>query len=500
MKLRDVIVCALAASVLGGGCGKKDEGTKAAKAGSQAAGTQAGSQAAGAQAGSQAAGAQAGSQAAGGDAEAPLPPVVPVDQAAVQKVVDAWLAAQNAGDFAAYQALYADKMEGVKRVGARTWRFDRKGWLADRERMFKNKMTVAAKDVAVSGSVEAPVVELTQTFQQGKFSDQGTKRLVLARAAGGLRIAREEMLRSVVAGAMAGKAAGQTWLGLELDGKQWAVLDNQASDAWGDGKVRGPFDASNYHYAMRGAAKAPSAASWAARELAVYDATGKRCTARVGALALVGGGTPHFGTVQMWDGEDGEPKWTKAQRARAIYEMSDPKLVGELAIEGGCAPVLVVDAAAKPVVYGSADADDATTKAATAAFRKLAAYKSIQEDFASAEDGGTGPWVANPAVAVFTDGTRKLVVVSAREGAGCGGFFGALTAVYEDKAGKLTLLSAPDQGYLGVTAIVDLEGDGQVELIGVPDDFSTATALFVGGAAGFNPLQTVEFPFNDCGC
>ena len=72
----------------------------------------------------------------GAEYEVKLLPKVKLEIAApddvVQAVIDAWLAAQNGGDFAAYQALYADKMEGVKRVGPRTWRFDRKGWLADR--------------------------------------------------------------------------------------------------------------------------------------------------------------------------------------------------------------------------------------------------------------------------------------------------------------------------------------------------------------------------------
>ena len=112
----------------------------------------------------------------------------PEVRVAVDKLLAAWLAAQNAGDFAAYQGLYAEKMEGVKRVGPRTWRFDRKGWLADRERMFKRPMTVAARDVQISGSAQTPTIELVQTFKQGTFSDEGPKRMVLTRGAAGLTL------------------------------------------------------------------------------------------------------------------------------------------------------------------------------------------------------------------------------------------------------------------------------------------------------------------------
>ena len=81
-------------------------------------------------------------------------------------------------------------------------------------------------------------------------------------------------------------------------------------------------------------------------------------------------------------------------------------------------------------------------------------------------------------MAGFTDGARRFLVVSAKEGNGCGEFSGALTAVYEDKGGKPVLLSGPDLGYLDVAAIVDLDGDGTIELVGDPEDFSTVTALY----------------------
>lgn len=486
MKVRELICVVLTAGVAVG-CGKDEPAKGGASAGAGgASGTAAGT---GVAAGT-AAGTAPGTAVAEGSDKVPA-----ADQAAVQQVVDAWLAAQNGGDFAAYSALYADKMEGVKRVGARTWRFDRKGWLADRQRMFKNKMEVGARDVRIEGTAAAPVVELTQTFKQGKFADEGEKRIVLQKTPAGLRIAREEMLRSVVAGAMAAKAGSQLFLPVTIEAKAYAVLEPQARAEWGDGPLRGPIGGDPF-YALRSAGKAP--ASWKGRELAVYDATGKKCAARIGALELAGGGTPHFGAVQEWEGFDGEPPWPQAQRARSVYEMGDLKLLGELIIDGGCAPVVIVDAASPAKVIGRAPDDPARTKAAIDAFRKLPGYRSLQTDFTA--DGGSGQWAEVPAVATFTDGTRTLVVVSAREGHGCGEFYGRLTGIFEETGGALKPLAGTDQSFIDVSAVVDLDGDGKVELLGASDDNGVSAALFEQRGATFEPSLTVEFPYMDCPC
>ena len=496
MRIRTLTISALTVGLIVTGCGKKKDDGAGRTGGSAAAGS--GSVAAGSGSGSAPAGSGAGT-GSGSDAEAPLPPQVEVDKAAVQQTIDAWLAAQNGGDFAAYQALYADKMEGVKRVGARTWRFDRKGWLADRERMFKNKMTVTASDVTIAGSAQAPVVELTQGFKQGKFADSGSKRMVLVKTPAGFRIAREEMLKSVVAGALAGAAKGQVWLQMQIGDKTYVVLDTEAQDAWGTGRARSVPD-SDPMLATKDASKAPSAASWMSRELAVLSNDGQRCKAKVRSLMLVSGGTPHFGTVQMWQGMDGEPPLSKAEQAREVFAMSTPKLIGELAIDGDCFPSVIVDAASTAKVFALTPIDDPAYQAkAVAAFRKLPAYASLQSDFVDNYEG-QGAWVENPTVTMFSDGTRKIVVVSAREGDGCGSFYGSLSAIFEDKGGKLTLVSAPDQGYLSVTAVLDLDGDGQLELVASPDDYSTSSALYSGAGGSFMPVTSVEFPFNDCGC
>jgi len=483
MPIRDLMCCALAVGLAASGCGKKDDKAPADK-GSSARTTTAN-------------GGTAGSAAPSGEpADVPLPPVVEIDKAAVQKTLDAWLAAQNGGDFVGYQGLYAEKMEGVKRVGTQTWRFDRKGWLADRERMFKHPMTVAMRDVKISGSAMAPVVELVQSFQQGKFADEGTKRLVLAKGRDGLRIAREEMLRSEV-GSMPATASGDLWLPLSLDKKPYVVIADDVSDTWGSGRLGGPFQ-EGFYYATRDASKAPPAAAWMTRDLAVYGGDGKRCAAKVSGLELIAGGTPHNMDVSEWNGAGGmEAPWSKPRQAREIYGRYSKKLIGELTIDGACEPALVTDAKATPTVFASAPADPVRDAAATAAFRKLPAYATIQRDFVDNYEG-KGAWVKAPRVQAFAGNGRTIVVVSAREGNGCAEFLGELTVVFDDKGGKL-VPRAPS-GYIFVEAVVDIEGDGAIELIGRPDDFETFRALYVDSAGGFAPQRTVDFEFNDCGC
>jgi hypothetical protein len=441
--------------------------------------------------------------ATGTQQEPALPPVVSVDQAAVQKLVDAWLAAQNEGNFDAYSALYAEKLEGIKRVGARTWRFDRAGWLKDRQRMFKNKMVVEAKDVVIKGSPAAATVDFTQTFSQGKFKDEGPKHMVLVRGKEGFLIAREEMLRSLVGGAAA-NAQATAYVVLTIDKKPHVVITADADPAWGSGRPSGPFE--EFHkMATVAASGAPMASAWASRAMKVFAFDGKTCDATVGALKLVAGGTPHFGEVQIWDGdeamsEDGR-KWSQAERARAVWDLSSPYLIGELEILGNCAPVIALAPAAKPLVTMRQPADpaNAAAKAALAAFRKLPDHASLQADW-EANYEGKGPWESSATVTSYTGDGRTFHVVSAAEGSGCGDFLGELVAVFEDKGGKPTLISDPSQGFMRIDGIIDSDGDGKVELVGASSDYRMVIGHFVPGPSGFTAATEVSFPNNDCGC
>jgi hypothetical protein len=115
-----------------------------------------------------------------------------------RKLLAEWLRAQNAGDFDAYSKLYAKKFAGVRRSGGRVVKLDHAGWLADRGRMFKKPMVVAMDGLAIKAVGQALVADFRQTFSQGKYKDEGPKRMRLVRELGELRISSEELLQSNV--------------------------------------------------------------------------------------------------------------------------------------------------------------------------------------------------------------------------------------------------------------------------------------------------------------
>jgi hypothetical protein len=61
----------------------------------------------------------------------PAPPAPSLEKEA-RALLDSWLASQNAGDFAAYQKLYAPTFSGIKRVGDRKTSYDHDQWMVDR--------------------------------------------------------------------------------------------------------------------------------------------------------------------------------------------------------------------------------------------------------------------------------------------------------------------------------------------------------------------------------
>ncbi len=483
MRTAEIMVAVCSAALIVGACKGKDK-----DAGGGGSATASGSAAA--------TGGGSGTASAGGPRA-----VIAVDEDAVRKLVDAWLAAQNSGDFAAYQALYAPKLEGVKRVGARTWRYDRAGWLADRQRMFKHPMTVTARDLVIKGSNIAATVELVQTFSQGKFKDEGPKHLVLVKGPSGFQIAREEMLRSDVGGsAAAGNASA--YAVMQIDDASYVVVTGDAKPAWGDGILTGPFD-DDHQLALMKAPTAPSASAWLGRALTLYDDAGRACTAKVTGLSMVSGGTPHFGEVQVWTGDpamsDDGRVWTPAERADAVWAMGTPYLVAAVESSGDCQkPVVAVDATSTPAIYAKTTLAQADHDAAVAAFRKLPGYKAIQKDWKENWDG-QDDWVATPTVAAYSGGGRTFVVVEGKEGDGCGDFSGALSVIFEQAGGKLVPLPGPD-GVMSVKLVLDSDGDGAVEIAGTIDDFRMVAGLYEASAKGMDPVIEVSFPNNDCGC
>ena len=234
--------------------------------------------------------------------------------AVAQAFLDRWLATQNGGDFAGYQALYAPGFRGVRRSGKQTVRMTRDAWMKDREKMFGAPMKVTATGITERADQTTVQVLFTQTWESGTYKDEGRKQLVLVRVpSGGFAISYEEMLESrlgprpVVArpagpktpGALAigiGSAQG-TALSLAMVADGDVLLANVTTD-YGTGPIEvlstvrdaaaGSIGAATARRRADGAKLPPVLRALAGAEIAVLDDTlTVMCQGKLGELRVV---------------------------------------------------------------------------------------------------------------------------------------------------------------------------------------------------------------------
>jgi uncharacterized protein DUF4440 len=467
-------------------------------------------------------------------------PEAAVEETGVRQLLDAWLKAQNSGDFPAYRALYSSRFFGIKRSGPRTYSFDAASWLRDRERMFRKKMSVEASDVAIARSSRSAVVRFTQKWSSGTYSDTGAKQLVVVHEGAGLRIAREEMLHSRL------DAAGQEARPLDpadlamvldlapADGGPYVVLRTDAQESWAGAERHLVSDGVPVVVSSPAAPAALPAglADWRGRRLALYGAKGKSCSGAVAELVVLTRVAPHFGTRQEWEGtapEDGaeHPPVAEADRkariAREAWDLGAEGrlLVGRIQPEGGaaCGEALYARAEDRPApaLYAVQAVPAELEALARRRFRELAGYKAIDEMFrewaASAElkskpehwDELGGEATEEPVeteLRLFRDEAsgRTLLAMGARGGPGCGGFSGAFWALWEVGSAdggepRLVLLSDEKEpgDYFMPQAALDADGDGQPELVG-------AESLLRLAGSRYRRTEEAKYPDFDCPC
>jgi hypothetical protein len=444
------------------------------------------------------------------DAAAAAPAAGAVKPADAEALVKEWLRAQNEGDLAGYGKLYAQRFSGVKRVGPQRWQFNRTTWLADRGKMFGGKQTVAAANVAVRPAGASAIVTFTQTFQVGDFKDEGPKQLVLVREADRVVVAREEMLASKVAPPAVLDAALFAHV-VPVDAQQGLglVLSPAASADWAQGPARAVRRAAVARRDVQEAKLPEPLKAWKGRKVALYGPQGKVCEGAVTGLALLAEAVPHFGVVQGWNGEQGEPKLTDDQTAEEIWRLAADRgrrLVGLLDVDAGrCAGARFGRDAARsaPAVYRANPADGPLGATALAAFRALPAYQSVAKQFRA--DGKAGDWETysggKPTIITYVhpDAGTRYVLLHAEAGSGCGDFRGELWAIWQVTGPlakpTLVLLSGaerPGEGFVPAVA-VDLDGDGQPELV-------SPHRLLRREGKGYRTAVNLEPPFFDCPC
>ena len=404
-------------------------------------------------------------------------------------VVDAWLAAQNGGDFAAYDKLYARKLTGVRRSGARSVSLDRAGWMRDRRRMFQKPMKVSASDVKIAGTPASARVTFTQEWESGSYHDRGPKQLVIVREEGAARIAREEMIASLkAASAEVAEDAFAFVLG------RYAILDDSPDEAWASGAARIDDEADPMITSKRAVGLPPALAALVNRKMVVQSPGAANCTATVKELRIVGAVVPHFSTRQEWRDEDRGAR----RRADEAWALSG-KYLG--ALLDGCttseaAFARGADRGALPLVLPQ-KADDALRATAVVALRKLPAWRALQKEYVA--QNGKARWDEKAADAdVDVDRWdlpgQPLVTVSAHAFDGCAGFGGEVFAVYALRGGALTLVAEPD----ALRPAAALMLDGAPVFFGTQSwsDFGTGLQL----VPVHGPPRKLGIPYLDCPC
>jgi len=442
-----------------------------------------------------------------GSAPSPAAAATGFDEAAARGFIQRWLTAQNEHDFAAYSALYATRFSGTKRVGSYTKRFDRSGWLRDRQPMFRDGVVVQATELKLSGTADAVRAVFTQDFVAPGFHDSGQKELFLVAEPRGLSIAREEMLVSRLA--EAAPVAESAVLAFHRDGP---VVQTGITGALPGtpqmlpSERNAPFDVA---LPLAPAALSESTRAWLGKSITVYGIDGATCQGTVTRFDARVKAEPHFGMRQAWAGEDGATKATPSQIAAQIWSMARDEerfVVGVLD-----RPCRGVWAMTHPASFIPATTPAAPLKtAALSAFRALPAYRELQARFARESANSKAAWETVDGllnvVELRSTPDNALLVVSARGGAGCGNFTGNLSAIWKVTGTDARASFTPrgifkdSSDLLKVHGAVDQNADGSLELLAGPDVSVEEISVLRLGANGYERRVLFSLSFWDCGC
>jgi ketosteroid isomerase-like protein len=434
--------------------------------------------------------------------------------AEARALLDRWLETQNAGDFAGYRALYHEDFVGVRRSGPKAVSLDRRGWLEDRGRMFRKKMSVAADNLRIFAKDATARIVFTQRWSSGSYTDVGPKHLVVRRDPDGFRILREELFSSAPGGSKAAvDVAAFRRFAFVVDGE--VVVTTRPDEAWA---AAGPIKVDsapppNLLIRLRRAVDTrklpPEVAALAGARVSVFNGRGLRCQATLGPFSLRG--------RVLTDEVDAPEAWGMSKI------MLVAKLEGDRRACAGATWARAADLSA-PVVSPATSAAGELRKRALAAFSALPESQAIQQRFArwyareqaeiAAENPGTtakagaprpapmwfrhpGPPLSVRVMAPVAGGDGpKLVSVSASVAAGdCGdGVRASLWGLWQvdgppsgartvsgtaptskdaSRLPRLVLRNQPDEAmFLNPSASVDVDGDGQLEILfdGFADD------------------------------
>jgi hypothetical protein len=412
-------------------------------------------------------------------------------QAEARAVVDKWLAAQNQGDFAAYQSLYAQRFGGIRRSGPRTVRMNRERWMSDRARMFKKKMVVSIDKLAMRVSRARARIDFQQTWASGSYKDAGPKRLELTRERGAFKIAREEMLRSQLMGPPPPAATALHEDELLLGYGHGLAIE------FGRGECEGDVDTKSENGALSFSCKADESKlvddvkEMKGKTVVMYDGDGTACEGTIGGFHLEGEGV--FDHIPKDEDDEDEDMSSQA----------DMILIAD--VEGGCSGWYGhLKGATKPRALAVGKPSGAEEQSAREALERSALWKRLQSQASDSEDAPAWDTRARSRdVASIAWGGGTWVTLSAIEPGGCGDeFSGAIWALVQlDKKGRNPRLVSEEAGYNELGAAFEL--GGRLYLIEVSSDASSVDRSLIRIEPDGKQTQIrhlVERSFHGCPC
>jgi len=400
----------------------------------------------------------------------------------VRATIATWVAAQNQGDFAAYERSYAAKFHGVKRSGPRVRRFNRAGWMADRKRMFAKPMQVSFEPAVLSVSGTIAFVEGEQHWASARYKDQGRKRLLLHREDAGWRIANEEMLQSKID--VTPPAGGLNYLAV-YDGSP--VFAAEINDDWLTGEPA--RDGLSVLRRLELSRLPAEIAQWHGKTLRFFSSNGGSCTAKISGFRVRATADWHFGSVQSWEsGEVSEDEIIEQIWAQGVH------LLEAIIADGSACPdgVVAFDAsqpASKVAAFSNVEGDDARSFIDAAA--QALSGASIEE-----------AWVYQAGLdAADTHGATTFTHVASSAEACTPDAIGVnATVIWRGSAGKprdTAVYQSPDRT-LRPGLLIDLDRDGDLELI--YSEWPRLRVGFLDLTTGNDLPGGVEIPFYDCPC
>lgn len=416
-----------------------------------------------------------------------------LQEAAAQLLVD-WEKAQDTGNFEAYQALYASKFTGVKRVGHRASTFDREGWMVDRGRMFQNEMKVTVEEPEVVVTGATAVIRLTQRWESQDFADVGTKVLVVQQEGGAAKIVREEMLESNVLGQEERRFDPNRWVPVVYD--SYLVLSDEVSPQWMTENHR-LVGETPMHGLVALAETAVDVAhlpvTFKKLEGRTFDLAGKTaCRSTVQGFRVLSHAQPHFGMVQDWDSRE-KSKENNRVLAGEIADLasgSGQLLVAKL--DQSCAGAVWGQAVQMPgdAEFSAADEDPLRARVMAAAF-KTKAWARMEKD---AQEFGKTDWWSDEDVTLraFSLGNEKYAVMSLKVGIGCNEFYGEFSGIFDVSGPQAVLLASNDDGPFFAPVAV-LKRDAGVVFIS-----EDRAATLEGGRV--RTVLSWGAPYFDCPC